>query len=99
MTSILTMSKKLVQFCSICFLTVFRDVHIMVFAGSGLLLCYMRHYGYSSIGLTFLYCSLALQWGTITTGLFGFISIAKERADLTPGDDMPPYKIAVGLSR
>ena len=82
-----------------CNLTVYRDVHIMVFAGSGLLLCYMRHYGYSSIGLTFLNCALALQWATITTGMFGFISIANERAELAPGEDKPAYKFPVGVSR
>jgi len=59
----------------------------------------MRHYGYSSIGLTFLYCSLALQWATITTGMFGFISIAKERAELAPGEEKPPYKFSIGLFR
>ena len=71
----------------------------MIFIGSGLLISFMRHYGYSSIGLTFLLGALAIQAATITSGLFNFINIAKERSDLSIEDEKPSYKINVGIAR
>ena len=71
----------------------------MIFIGSGLLISFMRHYGYSSLGLTFLLAAIAIQGSTITTGLFNFINIAKERSELSIEDEKPPYKINVGLAR
>ena len=59
---------------------------------------FLRRYGYSSIGFNLLLAALVLQWGTLTTGLFGFIEISDEREDL-PDDEDPPYKIMVGLER
>ena len=76
----------------------FQDVHVMTFVGFGFLLPFLRHYGYSSIGFNLLLAALVLQWGTLTTGLFGFIEISDERRDL-PDDEDPPYKIMVGLKR
>ena len=77
----------------------FQDVHVMIFIGSGLLISFMRHYGYSSLGLTFLLAAIAIQAGTITTGMFNFINIAKERSELSSEDEKPPYKISFGLTR
>ena len=59
---------------------------------------FLRRYGYSSIGFNLLLAALVLQWGTLTTGLFGFIDISDQRKDL-PNDEDPPYKIMVGLER
>ena len=59
---------------------------------------FLRRYGYSSIGFNLLLAALVLQWGTLTTGLFGFIKISDEREDLPDNED-PPYKIMVGLER
>ena len=59
----------------------------------------MRNYGYSSMGLTFFLASIASQGSTITSGLFNFISIAKERSELSAGDEKPPYVIGFGLTR
>ena len=59
---------------------------------------FLRRYGYSSIGFNLLLAALVLQWGTLTTRLFGFIEISDEREDL-PDDEDPPYKIMVGLER
>ena len=73
----------------------FQDVHVMIFVGFGFLMTFLRRYGYSSIGFNLLLAALVLQWGTLTTGLFGFIEINDLRDD---GEDIP-YKIKVGLGR
>ena len=94
------------MFCMICVLyvvpfmyfTVFQDVHVMIFVGFGFLMTFLRRYGYSSIGFNLLLAALVLQWGTLTTGLFGFIDISNQRDDL-PDDQDPPFKIKVGLQR
>ena len=78
--------------------TVFQDVHVMIFVGFGFLMTFLRRYGYSSIGFNLLLAALVLQWGTLTTGLFGFIDISDQREDL-PDDEDPPFKIKVGLQR
>uniref|UniRef100_A0A8D0MKU1 Ammonium transporter Rh type A n=1 Tax=Sus scrofa TaxID=9823 RepID=A0A8D0MKU1_PIG len=49
--------------------TLFRDVHIMVFAGFGFLMTFLRKYGFSSVGINFLIAALGLQWGTIVQGI------------------------------
>ena len=77
----------------------FQDVHVMIFIGSGLLLSFMRNYGYSSMGFTFLFAAIAAQGSTITSGLFNFISIANERSELSADDEKPPYVVAFGLTR
>ena len=78
--------------------TVFQDVHVMIFVGFGFLMTFLRRYGYSSIGFNLLLAALVVQWGTLTTGLFGFIDISDQRDNL-PDDQDPPFKIKVGLHR
>ena len=78
--------------------TVFQDVHVMIFVGFGFLMTFLRRYGYGSIGFNLLLAALVLQWSTITTGLFGFIEIHDEREEL-PDDEKPSYKITVNLLR
>ena len=70
----------------------FQDVHVMIFVGFGFLMTFLRRYGYSSIGFNLLLAALVLQWGTLTTGLFGFIEISDS-------DEDKPYRIMVGLER
>ena len=77
---------------------VFQDVHVMIFVGFGFLMTFLRRYGYGSIGFNLLLAALVLQWGTLTTGLFGFIEISDLRDDL-PDDEEPPYEIKVNLLR
>ena len=79
--------------------TVFQDVHVMIFVGFGFLMTFLRRYGYGSIGFNLLLAALVLQWGTITTGLFGFIEIHDEREDLPDDAEKPSYKITVNLLR
>ena len=88
----------IVQIYVVPCITVFQDVHVMIFVGFGFLMTFLRRYGYGSIGFNLLLAALVLQWGTITTGLFGFIEIHDEREDL-PDDEKPSYKITVNLLR
>lgn len=85
--------------CNIIALTVFQDVHVMIFIGFGFLMTFLRRYSYSSIGFNLLLAALVLQWGTLTTGLFGFIEISDKRDNLPDGEEPPPFKIEVGLER
>lgn len=48
----------------------FQDVHVMVFAGFGFLMTFLRKYGFSGVGINLLIAALGLQWGTIIQGLF-----------------------------
>ncbi|XP_068231565.1 ammonium transporter Rh type A isoform X2 [Palaemon carinicauda] len=48
----------------------FQDVHVMIFIGFGFLMTFLKRYGFSSVGLTFLIGSLCLQWAIIVNGLF-----------------------------
>ena len=59
-------------------LAVFQDVHVMIFVGFGFLMTFMRRYGYGSVGFNMLLASFAIQWSTITNGLFTFIEQAQE---------------------
>ncbi|XP_012387648.1 ammonium transporter Rh type A [Orcinus orca] len=47
----------------------FQDVHVMVFAGFGFLMTFLRKYGFSSMGINLLIAALGLQWGTIAQGI------------------------------
>ena len=47
----------------------FQDVHIMVFAGFGFLMTFLRKYGFSGVGINLLIAALGLQWGTIIQGI------------------------------
>ena len=57
---------------------VFQDVHVMVFIGFGFLMTFLRRYGYSSVAFNFLLAAFAIQWSTITTGVFTFLDQAAE---------------------
>ena len=48
----------------------FQDVHVMVFAGFGFLMTFLRKYGFSGVGINLLIAALGLQWGTFIQGLF-----------------------------
>jgi len=57
--------------------TVFQDVHVMIFVGFGFLMTFLRRYGYGSIAFNMLLASFAIQWSTITSGVFQFIDQAQ----------------------
>jgi len=48
----------------------FRDVNIMIFFGFGFLMTFLRRYGYSAIGYSFLMASLTVQWSLILGEFF-----------------------------
>ena len=58
------------------FPTVFQDVHVMIFIGFGFLMTFLRRYGYSSVAFNMLLASFAIQWSTITSGVFQFVNQA-----------------------
>jgi hypothetical protein len=39
----------------------YMDVHVMIFIGFGFLMTFLRKYGYTAVGLTFIIGSLAIQ--------------------------------------
>lgn len=55
----------------------------MLFAGFGLLLTFLRKYGFSVMGYNFLISALVIEWSTIMQGFFEMrnntISIGLER--------------------
>ena len=58
--------------------TVFQDVHVMIFVGFGFLMTFLRRYGFGSIAFNMLLASFAIQWSTLTSGVFQFIDQADE---------------------
>lgn len=52
----------------------FRDVNIMIFFGFGFLMTFLRRYGYSAIGYTFLVSALVAQWSVPIQGWFESIN-------------------------
>ena len=55
----------------------------MVFIGFGLLLTFLKKYGFSSLGYNFLISALVIEWSTIMQGFF----------------EMKHNKIPLGLKR
>ena len=63
----------------------------MIFVGFGFLMTFLRRYGFSSVGFNMMLAAFAIQWSTITLGLFSFIGQAQDNADR--------YEIFVSLER
>lgn len=68
---------------------VFQDVHVMIFVGFGFLMTFLRRYGYGSVGFNLLMAAFAVQWSTITSGLFTFIEQSH--------NNVTEYKISVSI--
>ncbi|XP_069879435.1 ammonium transporter Rh type A [Dipodomys merriami] len=47
----------------------FQDVHVMIFAGFGFLMTFLKRYGFSGVGFNLLLAALGLQWGSVIQGL------------------------------
>ena len=58
--------------------SVFQDVHVMIFIGFGFLMTFLRRYGFGSIAFNLLLASFAIQWSTLTSGVFQFIDQSDE---------------------
>ncbi|EGC38236.1 hypothetical protein DICPUDRAFT_96981 [Dictyostelium purpureum] len=48
----------------------FRDINIMIFFGFGFLMTFLRRYGYSALGYTFLISAMVAQWSVLLYGFF-----------------------------
>nr|CAD7600189.1 unnamed protein product [Timema genevievae] len=72
------------------FYIMFQDVHVMIFAGFGFLMSFLKRYGYSSTGFTLLLGALMVQWGILCHGFFRLdpldhkIPISIERSNRDP---------------
>ncbi len=52
------------------FLTVFQDVHVMIFIGFGFLMTFLKKYGLSAVSLNMMCAVISLQWATLVIGFF-----------------------------
>ena len=52
------------------FLSVFQDVHVMIFIGFGFLMTFLKKYGLSAVSLNMLCAVVCLQWATLVIGFF-----------------------------
>ena len=50
--------------------SVFQDVHVMVFIGFGFLMTFLKRYGFSAIGFNFLLAAIIVQWALICEGFY-----------------------------
>ncbi|CAJ0965967.1 unnamed protein product [Ranitomeya imitator] len=48
----------------------FKDVHVMLFAGLGLMLSFLKLYGFGGIAFNFLIANFAIQWSMVVQGVF-----------------------------
>ena len=54
----------------LCSLSVFQDVHVMIFVGFGFLMTFLRRYGFGAVGLNMLLAAYVLQWATLVHAFF-----------------------------
>ncbi|KAG8447188.1 hypothetical protein GDO86_014595 [Hymenochirus boettgeri] len=47
----------------------FKDVQLMLFVGLGLLLCFLKYYGFGGMAFNFLIANISIQWALIVQGL------------------------------
>ena len=74
----------------------------MIFVGFGFLMTFLRRYGYGSVAFNMLLASFAIQWSTITSGVFTFIDQEEAEDDARDMGVEPEEeccKIRVGLER
>lgn len=76
---------------SLLLFAVFQDVHVMIFIGFGFLMTFLRRYTFGSVGFNMLLAAFAIQWSTITLGLFGLIGQANEGIRLHIGLGLERY--------
>ena len=49
-------------------LSVFQDVHVMIFIGFGFLMTFLKRYGFSSVSYNLLLSSVVIQWAILVGG-------------------------------
>lgn len=50
--------------------SVYQDVHVMIWIGFGFLMTFLRRYGQSAVGLTFLVGAILVQVAILVDGIF-----------------------------
>ncbi|XP_028513526.1 ammonium transporter Rh type B [Exaiptasia diaphana] len=58
---------------------VFQDVHTLVVVGFGLLLLFLKKYGFSGLGYTFLIAGVTMQWAAV---MDGFLNMKNDKIQL-----------------
>ena len=51
-------------------MSVFQDVHVMIFIGFGFLMTFLKKYGLSAVSLNMMCAVVCLQWATLVNGFF-----------------------------
>ncbi|EDO30704.1 predicted protein [Nematostella vectensis] len=49
---------------------VFQDIHVLLLVGFGLLMTFLKKYGFSGLGYNFLICAVVMEWATLMQGFF-----------------------------
>ena len=79
-------------------LPVFQDVHVMIFVGFGFLMTFLRRYGFGSISFNLLLASFAIQWSTLTSGVFQFIDQSDDGDCCTINVNLETYALFESFS-
>lgn len=59
----------------------FQDVHVMIFAGFGFLMTFLKRYGYGAVGFNLLLAAFVIQWAILMRG--SYQATATNRIPLT----------------
>ena len=54
------------HFC--CYFIVIIDIHMMLIGGFGFLMTFLKRYGFSSLGLTFIVVTVTTEWAILLRG-------------------------------
>ena len=57
-----------ISYLFLIFISVFQDVHVMIFIGIGFLMTFLKKYGLSAVSLNMLIAVVCLQWGLLVYG-------------------------------
>lgn len=73
--------------------TMYAHIALMVFIGFGYLMSYMKKFGYSAIGYSFLTAAFSLQWAIIVIGFFDNAAL-----DVDEDNQIPAWqKLSLGI--
>ena len=72
--------------------SVFQDVHVMIFIGFGFLMTFLKKYGLSAVSLNMLCSVLAIEWAVLMHGFFHFhCGDIQVRQGTLPTHGLPPF--------
>jgi len=58
---------------------VFQDVHTLALVGFGLLMIFLKKYGFSGLGYTFLISGVTMQWAAL---MDGFLNMKNDKIQI-----------------